>query len=171
MNAAHLHLVVNHAPVLAFLFALPLLAYAAVRRDDGTWRSAVFLLVLGGAGALVAWRSGEPAEEFLEDRLQISEARVEEHEERAEIATVIAVAGAVLAPLAYWRRRRHERLAIGATLAVALAGAGAMVWTANAGGAIRHPEELDIGSPRRGEEGATRLEGSDGAGSERASRK
>ncbi len=144
MNAAHLHLLVNHAPLFALLFAVPVLAYGVARRDLGAWRAAVFLLVVGGVTGVVALRTGEPAEEFLEDQIELVKARVHEHEERAEVATILAIVAGALAPLAYWRRGRHEGLAGGLTLAAALAAAGAMAWASSAGGAIRHPEELEL---------------------------
>ncbi|MDP2307301.1 MAG: hypothetical protein Q8P18_14845 [Pseudomonadota bacterium] len=170
MNGAHFHLLVNHAPLFALVFALPLLGYVALRQDLGAWRAAVFLMVVGGVSAVAALRSGEPAEEFLEARMEVSEDLVHEHEERAEVATVLAVLGGVLAPLAYWRRHRRERLAAAATLVAALAGAGAMAWTANAGGAIRHPEELGL-RPAAASDGALAPAGTNGGGSDNASRK
>lgn len=155
MTASHLHLVVNHAPLFASAFALPLLAWAAWRVDRSLWRAAVLLLGLGAVGAVVALKSGEAAEEWAEDQGEgaVSEARLEEHEERAERATVLAVLTGIgaLGGLALGRGR--ERVVMIATFAAAAGTLAIMAWTANAGGLLRHAEELGASS---GDDNASR---------------
>jgi hypothetical protein len=145
MNAAHLHLVVIHAAVVAPAFALALLALAALRREAGVHRAAVLVLGLGALGATAASLSGEGAEERVEG-LVADERAIEEHEEIAEAATVTSwVALAVgVAGLAFGARR--PGLAIGATAAAAGLAMAAMGATGLAGGKIRHAEELGDGA-------------------------
>jgi hypothetical protein len=110
MSPAHLHLVLNHIPVLGTLFGLALLGYARYRREDAVTRAALGTFVVVALLALPAYFTGEPAEEAVEHAPGVAEQAIETHE------------------------------AAGAALAVAVATAGLMAWTANLGGQIRHPE-------------------------------
>jgi hypothetical protein len=146
VNAAHLHLVMVHAPVVAPLFALILLGLAAIRADRGALLGAVVTLLVGALGATGAYISGEDAEELVEDVAPIDEAAVEEHEERAEVALVLAWVAAVGSAVAYvlgGRTGRHGA-AVGASALGALAASGAMAATGLAAGPIRHGAELGV---------------------------
>ncbi len=148
MNGAHLHLMLNHLPVIGTLIATGLLTVAVLRPNDSLRRAALALLVLGGFAAGAAQLTGEPAEETVEDRVGVSESAIESHEDAAKLATIGAVvlavgaAGALLA----FRRRGVPNAAAVALLVGGFAVTGAMAWTANLGGLIRHPEIAAAGS-------------------------
>jgi hypothetical protein len=139
MNAAHLHLLVNHLPILGTFFGLALLVAALLLRKDDLRAAALVTLVIVGAAAQVAVRSGENAEHLVEELEGVEGAAVHRHEEAAEPAgwAALATAAAALAAL-LWRRGRAP-LAI-ATLVLALASAGLMARAGLSGGEIRHPE-------------------------------
>ena len=142
MNAAHLHLLINHVPVLGTVFGLILLGVALLRRSPELLRASLVAFVLTGIAAAVAYLTGEPAEGRIEDLAGVSEALIGRHEDAAVVSLVgasilglVSVAGLVrlrLATLPKWFNA--------AALAVALFTAGSMAWTANLGGQIRHPE-------------------------------
>lgn len=145
MDPAHLHLMVNHVPILGAILSLPLIAIAAWRRTEkGPTLAYATLLTIAAVGGVIALRSGEPAEERVEDMPGVSEHWIEEHEERAETATVLAVITAVgaLGALAYgWKRDEGTPAVLtGAVFVGALATSAAMGWTGLAGGQIHHPE-------------------------------
>lgn len=158
MNPAHLHLLVNHLPIVGALLALPLLALAIWRRTDlGALRAAVLVLVLAAVGAGASMRTGEEAEHAVEDLPWATETLIEEHEERAELATWVTVAAA-LAGVGLWAwSERKKAVPLGALLGLGLlsaASAGAMGWVGASGGVIRHEEIRDgaqTGAPPRGE--------------------
>jgi len=143
MSWAHIHLALNHVPVIGLLIALLLLAVATLRRSAELTRVSYALLVLLAATTVVVYLTGEPAEELVENLPGFSEALVEEHEEVALIATIgmgvlglVALVGLIrfrppwIAPAWYGR----------GVLLLALLMGGVMVWTANLGGQIRHSE-------------------------------
>lgn len=150
MNGAHLHLLLNHLPVLGTLFGLGILAIALWRRNDTLRRTGLALLVIAGLAAGGAFLTGEPAEEAVEGK--VTEQVIAAHEEAAEAALwgagILAVlsAGALLR----WRREIPQGVA-GAVLVGAIVTSGLMAWTANLGGQIRHPE---IGAPSVASSGA-----------------
>lgn len=142
MNAVHVHLLLNHLPVIGSLIAAALLIVALLRRDSGLAKVTLGLFVALAGIAVVVFLTGEPAEELVEGLAGVSESILEAHEEAALVATIaIGVLGvAALGMLVLFRRRSLPRSATLATLVAALLVAGVMGWTANFGGQIRHTE-------------------------------
>ena len=143
MSWAHIHLALNHVPVIGLLIVLLLLAVATLRRSTELTRVSYGLLVLLAATAVVVYLTGEPAEELIENLPGFSEALVEEHEEVALIATIgMVVLGLVaLVGLVRFRPPRIAPTWYGrGVLFLALLMGGVMMWTANLGGQVRHSE-------------------------------
>ena len=142
MNAAHIHLLINHVPVIGTLFALLLLVAALPRHDTSRARTALWMLVGLGIAAVAVFLTGEPAEEAIEQLPGVEEALIESHEEAALAATIALAALGTFALGALWwfRRRSLPRWVVLAGTAGTLAVAGMMAWTANLGGQIRHTE-------------------------------
>ncbi len=143
MNPAHLHLILNHIPLIGMGFTLLLLIIAFVRKSGELLNIALIFTVLVALFAIPVYLTGEPAEELVEDLPGISESIMEEHEESAEISFILAeITGAValisLIVLAY-SYNYGRKLAI-LTLMLLIVSGGLMVWTANLGGKIHHPE-------------------------------
>ena len=142
MNAPHLHLLVNHAPVFASVFAALFLVWALIRRTAEVKRLALASVVLVALATLPAYFTGEPAEEVMEHEQGIEQERVEEHEEAgqwgligASIAGVVAL-GALLA----FRRREPSTVALVLVLLLDLWVVAIFTRVATLGGQIRHPE-------------------------------
>jgi hypothetical protein len=142
MSSIHLHLMLNHVPVIGMVFALLILGVAAWRRNDGMSRLGLAVMVGLAAVTAVVFVTGEPAEEAVEQIAGVSEAMIHPHEEAAEaslIATAIAGTLALIA-LGAFRRRAVPRWVTGAAFTAALAVSTMLGWTANLGGQIRHTE-------------------------------
>jgi uncharacterized membrane protein len=149
MNWAHIHLLLNHIPVLGTVFGLALLGYALARRNDALKKAALDAFVAVALLALPAYFTGEPAEEVVESAAGISKGAIDAHEDAAlisligvEVLGVVALIGLVVAS----RGRPVAAKTTGAVLVVSLAAAGLMAWTANLGGQIHH-EEIRAGAP------------------------
>ena len=142
MNWAHVHLMLNHLPVLGTIFGLLLLAWAVVRRDERLQRAGLATFVLTALAAIPVFLTGEPSEKIVEDLAGTAEAAIEAHEEAAVIALIAieALGAMALAALFLFRKRGVPRPLAGAALVFALATAGWMAQTANLGGRIRHAE-------------------------------
>jgi len=143
MNIAHLHLMLNHFPVVGSVIVALLLVLALYRRSDELGRASLMLAALVGAVSVAVYFTGEPAEELVERLPGVSEAITEQHEEAALVATIVVAAlGAFsLAVLAMHRGRRAlSRRTTGAALVLALVGCGVMGYTAFLGGQVRHTE-------------------------------
>lgn len=143
MNAAHLHLALNHLPVVGLLFALGVFVFGRVLRSDVTMRVGLWMFVASGLLSIPAYLTGEPAEEMVEKLPGIAEALIEKHEDAASIAFAGALLAGVLAGGALFLARGGRAVSTMAFLivaVVAVGAAGSMAWTAKLGGEIHHPE-------------------------------
>lgn len=142
MNLVHLHLLLNHVPVIGTVLIAVLLAWALLRDSSELGKISLGLLGLLAAVAVVVYLTGEPAEELVEELPGISEPIMERHEEIALVATIVmGVVGALaLGALAAFRRRPLPRGLTGLALIATLGTAAVMGYTANLGGQIRHSE-------------------------------
>lgn len=146
MNAAHLHLMVNHLPLFAALFAGAILAFGLYRSLPSLINVGLVLALVAGVGAFIAVQTGERAEGLVEDLPGVTEMAIEEHEEAAEAATWAAIlAGLVaLGGLALPdRAKRTQRITAMATLALTVVAFALVARAANLGGMIRHTEISD----------------------------
>lgn len=146
MNAAHLHLLLNHIPVLGAIGVTVMFLIATIRRDSSLARLTFAFSIVLAAASLAVFLTGEPAEELVEDLAGVASNAIEPHEEAALVATIAfgILGGLALAALVAFRRRDLPRWVMSAALICALVVSGLMAWTANLGGSIRHTE---IGAP------------------------
>ena len=142
MSGVHLHLLVNHAPILGAYFALLLLLASYRWAPETLTRTALVVLVGVALAAAAANYSGEPAEDAVRRLPGVQRAIVHDHEEMGEwafrIAVVIGIAALVV--LARWRRTLLPGgVRMGFTVA-ALVVAGFMGYVGLLGGRVRHTE-------------------------------
>lgn len=91
MNAAQIHLGLNHLPVVSMLIgALVLLAGHALRQPP-VRMTALAILIFAGLSSVPTFLSGEPSEDLIEDRPGISKKMIHEHEEAADFALTFSL--------------------------------------------------------------------------------
>ncbi len=146
MNTAHIHLIVNHLPLAGMIFSLPLLLAALWKNNKVLSQTALLAVFITGLSAGPTFLSGEPAEETIEHLPGVSEQLIKDHEEAAEktIWVIGITAIAALAGFIVTRKKNTipKQLLLTVTTLVLLT-AGALAWTNNLGGQIRHPEIQD----------------------------
>ena len=143
MSWAHLHLALNHVPVIGLPIVLLLLGWAILRRSPELTKASLGLLVLLAIVTTVVQLTGEPAEELVEGLPGVFESMVEHHEEAALLGTIGMVVLGVVGVMGLWRLRGGRSLAPWYPAAMLMAGvivSGMMGWIANLGGQIRHSE-------------------------------
>ena len=148
MSLVHLHLLMNHVPVIGAAFGVLLLAFAMYRKSSELAKVGLGFFALLGAVSVLVFLTGEPAEGAVEKLPDFSKSIAEQHEEIALAATIAMGALGVLTLAALWRYRKLElpRGVAGAALFLALGVTGVMAYTANLGGQIRHTEIRAVGS-------------------------
>jgi uncharacterized membrane protein len=143
MSPAHLHLMLNHVPVLGVIFGLGLLIQGLRRRSEELKRAALGVFVIVGLLAIPVYLSGESAADAVKSLPGVTGPIVERHDNAAAAAFtgMLALGGMALAGLL---RFRGARVAPGwfipSILAVSLLVSALMGWTAYLGGQIRHTE-------------------------------
>jgi uncharacterized membrane protein len=142
MNYAHLHLILNHIPIVALPLATAFLLFAFVKKNQQMKKFSLVVLVLIGLVTLPVYFTGEPAEHMLDGVPSVTEDVIEPHEEMGEkalIISLIASALAVSALVIVKDEKRNQQLVV-ATLLVAIFGSMALGYTGYTGGKIRHTE-------------------------------
>lgn len=143
MNSAHLHLLVNHLPILGTLFGILTLLAGIVLKNPSIKRTALGALAFSAVFAAIAFSTGEGAEEAVEGLPGVGEALISRHEEIADLflgGSIIVGAISLLTFLADVLGWKLTRALYVLTLAAA---AGTMVLaqkTGTSGGEIRHSE-------------------------------
>ncbi|MDX1624691.1 MAG: hypothetical protein R3199_12015 [Gemmatimonadota bacterium] len=160
MDWVHVHLILNHVPVVGTVIAALVLGAGMIGRNRDVVRVALWLLVLMAPTTAVVYLTGEPTEEAVEGLAGFSEAAMESHEEAALVATIIAAMAGLAALGGLFSVPRSDsfpgRVSL-LVLLVALGSGGAMAYTANLGGEIRHSEiragdQARLPAAERGEE-------------------
>ncbi len=143
MNATHLHLLLNHVPVLGTVFGLGLLSYGMWRKSSELQKAALGAFVIASLVGVPAYLTGEPAEEGVESLPGVSKVIIEQHESAAAFAFTGIVVLGVIALLVLFLSRRGKMVSTSFAMLMlvgSIAVSGLMAWTANLGGQIRHTE-------------------------------
>ena len=89
MNDAHLHLVVNHFPIIGTILALGVLIAGFFLKNSSVKNTAYGLFIVSAIFAALSMSTGEGAEEMVEDMPNIGKRIIHVHEEIAEKLTII----------------------------------------------------------------------------------
>lgn len=154
MDAAHMHLLLNHIPVIGTAVGLFLLAWGLWRTSDELKKVSLSIFIISAVIAIPTYLTGESAEELVEHLSGVSESLIERHEDAAVLAVaaleLLGLAAAVTLVL-FQRAHRAVNMMLAASLVLALVTGGLMARTANLGGQIRHTEIRPLSSsPVRG---------------------
>ncbi len=150
MNAAHLHIVLVHFPVILVPLGALLLTLG-IWRNNSTLRATAYGFFVGGAAiGGPAYLFGEDAEELVEHLAGVLESTIEAHETASEFAIWLTSAlgvFSVVALIADQRRPLFARKFPLPLVALALVTAVTLGYAAQLGGMIRHPEAFAAPAP------------------------
>ncbi len=151
MNGAHLHLAVNHIPVIGVQFALIALLISYLKKSDDGMRLSFILFIVAGFSVLLPLATGEMAEEVVKDFHKLMgsahvhaggkslEDSVHPHEEAAEVGAFLAILCGLLGAAGLYMKDKMRLIALVLIVAGALAMAQ-LGLVANLGGEIHHQE-------------------------------
>ena len=153
MNGAHLHLVLNHFPILGSLFGLVILTYGLWSKNKAFMNAGLIALIAIALITIPTFMSGEAAEEVIEHNSGVSEQLIEDHEERGKIGFLLMELLGITAVVALFlsaKNKKGGKLLNYAVLIFAILVFGFIVTVGNSGGKINHPElrEADTSSPQ-----------------------
>jgi uncharacterized membrane protein len=145
MNLAHLHLLLNHFPIIGTIVALGLFIASFIGKNDDLKRSSLIVFVAIALLTLPAFFSGIGAQRAIRKDPGVSAALIDRHEGAAMLALFFMLVTGTLALVELWQRRRiaREKLWSGNLLAILIFSAitcGLMARVGTTGGDVRHPE-------------------------------
>ena len=158
MNFAHLHLILNHIPVVGIPVALAFLTYGIYVKNQASQRFALLVLVGLAAVVLPVYFTGEPAEEVVEHLPGVAESFIEAHEDAAMFSLILTLLSGATAFVAFWFQKdpKKSRVLNFGVMAIASLAVMSLLYTANLGGKVRHTElrsasAAQVGGEVRGE--------------------
>jgi len=150
MYLAHIHLLLNHWPIIGSFVALGLFLVSLAANSDDLKQVTLALFALIALVSIPTYMSGNAAEEALKKYPELSEASIKTHEGAALLALVFLEITGAVALVGLWHFSRMSRPLSGrvarwnssAVLFFSIVTIGLITITGNTGGAIRHPEIL-----------------------------
>ncbi|MCC7429761.1 hypothetical protein IT568_02840 [bacterium] len=143
MDPLHVHLLLNHVPVVGLIFTVIVLLFGTVKKNDEIKKLSLKFFVVLSLITVPVYFSGENSEEIVEGLPGISETMIEEHEELAKLAFgSVIVLGLISAVGLFLGKGLNlaPNWVFNLSLALGLLAFGLMGKTANFGGQIRHAE-------------------------------
>ena len=143
MNDAHLHLMVNHFPIIGTIFGLGILLAGIIFKNNAIKNVSYVIFIVTAIFAYIGISTGEGAEEIVEDMPNVGKQIIHEHEEFAEkLALVLYLLGAVSLFGLYANLKNHSKAKLTSYLALVIAIVGVVLAKSvgTSGGEIRHSE-------------------------------
>lgn len=143
MNFAHLHLLLNHFPIIGTMIGCGLFLVSFFGKNEDMRRASYILLATMALLTIPTFLSGFGAQIMIGKQPGVSGALIERHEGSAMLALWFMEATGALALVGLWQSHQSSRPKqwnIAAVLVLSLLTMGLMARTGNTGGDIRHPE-------------------------------
>lgn len=90
MNNTHLHLVVNHLPIIFPVAGIILLLIGIFTKTEVSKRNSYFIFILGALASIAAMATGEGAEHGVENLPGVTDSLIKTHEEAAEVFAALS---------------------------------------------------------------------------------
>lgn len=143
MNQTHIHLLITHLPIFGSILGGLVLAHGLWTKSNPTKIAAYNLLIISSIGAVIAYLTGEGAEEVVEKIQGVSKSMIEKHSDSAVYGlvslSILGVAALIGLFLSFRKSPLSRTIAI-ITLVISLISFGLIARTGYLGGQIRHTE-------------------------------
>ena|SRR5690606_19342315 len=143
MNDAHLHLVVNHLPIVSLLIGFLVLLSGFFFKKPEIKLTALGIFVFSALSGILAFYTGEGAEEVVENLPNISETLIHNHEEAAELFYVFVLILGSISLITLVLEIKKSKFALFGYLIIFVMTLVSMFFAKNTGttgGEISHPE-------------------------------
>lgn len=143
MNLPHIHLLLNHFPIIGTIIGIGLFLFALIGKSDDLKRASYVIFAGLALLSLPTYMSGNAAAEKIHKLPGVSDAVLAAHNNAALVALIFIEFMGLFSWLALWqyRRRGHAKgWTTGTVLVLSLIGLYFMSVTGNTGGEIRHTE-------------------------------
>jgi uncharacterized membrane protein len=154
MNAAQIHLALNHAPLFLSLIGGGILLLGMIKKNESFKNLSLYFLIAAAVFTIPVFLTGEGTEELVENLPGVNETAIEEHEEIAKISLIIIsiMGGLALIGLFIRNKASMTRVLFSGLVLLSLASFVTMAQTAHLGGLIRHSEIQNGATANEGKE-------------------
>lgn len=143
MDQTHLHLVITHLPIFGSILGAFVLLYGLWKKSDSTNIAAYYVCIFSAIGGVVAYLTGESAEETAENIQGIAKSAIEGHEDfaiNALISLIILGVASIGGIFVTIKKPSISRTFAVIVLLISLISFGFAMRTGYLGGQIRHTE-------------------------------
>lgn len=151
MNFAHIHLILNHIPMLTMPVVLVFFVFAIWTKNKSVEKFSLVLLILTALMVVPVYLTGEPAEKVVKNFIELSEPLVKAHEDSAELSLLFTLMAGVMAfvSILIEKKLKDLRLVNAIVVFTTLLAVSSLGYTANLGGKIRHSELISNENPTK----------------------
>jgi hypothetical protein len=143
MSLAHIHLMLNHVPMLGVIFGILILLYARLRNSKDNMTVGLWMFVIAAVITIPVYLTGDPAKSDIRELPTFSKSLVEEHEDAAVFAFIWVGALGLAALYGLFLRYKDKKVPKWLPICVlilSLMTTATFIRTAYLGGPISHPE-------------------------------
>lgn len=143
MNDAHFHLVVNHLPIVGVLIGFLILIAGLILKKPHIKNTALGVFIFSALTAILAFSTGEGAEEIVENLPGVSEVLIHTHEEYAELfLTIVQILGAtsLITLFLQYKKSLFSKYGFALILLLSMVSIGVAKYVGTSGGEITHIE-------------------------------
>lgn len=143
MNDAHLHLLVNHFPIIGIVFGFGILLTSIFLKNKSVQNTAYFVFIVSAIFAFSSMYTGDGAESMVVDMPEVGRKIIHNHEDYAEKLAIISYILGVISIGGIFLNIKNHRFSkllsyVALTIAFVALIIGKEVGTS--GGEIRHTE-------------------------------
>jgi uncharacterized membrane protein len=154
VNLAHLHLLLNHFPIIGTIVGLGLFLVSLVGKNDGFRRAALIIFAFMALVSLPTFFSGAGAQGAIDGQPGVSRTLIARHEGAAILALFFMEFTGAFSLVGLWQSHTSggaARWTVATVLILSLITVGLMTRVGTTGGDIRHPEISGGSDPSAGE--------------------
>jgi uncharacterized membrane protein len=145
MNFAHLHLLLNHFPIIGTIVGLGLFLVSLAGKNEDLRRASLIIFSAMALLAIPTFFSGTGAQGAIKKLPGVSEALIERHQGAAMLALLFMEITGAMSLVELWRSQGRSRPArwdwsLSGVLLFSIVTVGLMARVGTTGGDIRHPE-------------------------------
>lgn len=145
MNFAHLHLLLNHFPIIGTIVGLGLFLISLIGKNEDLRRASLIIFAAMALIAIPTFFSGTGAQGAIKKLPGVSEALIERHQGAAMLGLLFMEITGGLSLVALWKSQgpsspERWNWSLSAVLLFSIVTVGLMTRVGTTGGDIRHPE-------------------------------
>lgn len=143
MNAAHLHLLLNHFPIILLIVGFVILIVGLIGKIKTLKITALVIFMCGSLITIPTYFSGGNAEDIIENISPESKEYIEKHEDQGKIFSITFYILGIISLIGIWGILKDQKYSSWFTYLILLFSAISLyfaVLTGNSGGEIRHIE-------------------------------